>query len=405
MGRLIFVNRFHWPEEPATSQLLTDLAEGLAADGRAVTVVTSRRAGLPRRDLHGGVTIARIGMTRLDGRSLFGRSWDFLTFSLASLTWLAGHARAGDTVVFLTDPPLLGALATPLLGLRGAGVVHWVQDIYPEIAIALSGQRWLGALRPLRNASWRRARRCVVLGPDMAEVLRRQGVPAERIAVIPNWAPAGVAPAADADVHRLRAELGLAGRFVALYSGNLGRVHDLMPLIDAATRLRDEADIVFLFVGRGGQRAALEAAVRDRGLAHVRFLPPQPRAALAAALGIGDVHFVTLLASCRGLVFPSKLYGIAAVGRPVIAVTPADSDLARTVVDAGLGRSYERGDVAGIADGLRALARDPTLAARHAAAAADFAHRHSFANALDAWRQVLAPVQAALADDRPPNQR
>ncbi len=399
---LIFLNRFYWPDEPATAQLLADLAEGLAAAGEQVTVIASHdgRTATPRDETRQGVRIRRVRATRWGGKTLAGRAIDYLTFSLGALIQLMRVTRRADTVVLMTDPPLLALPATALVRWRGARVIHWVQDVYPELAMALAGTTWLGILRPLRNRAWCRADACVAPGDDMAALLAGCGI--EKIAVIPNWAPAGLAPPRPEPAAMLRESLGLRGKFIAAYSGNLGRVHDLMPLLDAATALRDETDIVFAFIGNGAQRGAFEAAAKKRGLDNVRFFPPQPRALLPETLALGDVHFVTLRPGCEQLVFPSKLHGIAAVGRPVLFVGPRDCALARLVAGRGLGAIFAREEMTLLAETIRSLRDDP--ARRRAwGEAADKFHRESggIEHAIAAWRKVLHAVPDHSADSPP----
>jgi glycosyltransferase involved in cell wall biosynthesis len=398
MPRVIFCNRFYWPDEPATSQLLTDLAEGLAAAGWEVLVVTSGKPGSAREEVRRNVRIIRVSR-RLDRRHAPGKLRDFAGFIFAACRHLARSVETGDTVVFMTDPPMLGALAGLMLRRRSVRCLHWVQDIYPEIAITLTRHRWLRVLRPLRNRSWRQAHACITLSAGMARKIQAAGVPRSRIGVIPNWAPVGLRPAAPAAVERMKKDWGLAAGFVVLYSGNLGQVHDLTPIIDAATALRHETDILFAFVGQGGRRAALEDLVRQRRLPNVRFLPPQPRDRLAAALSVGDIHFVTLLPGCEDLVFPSKLHGIAAVGRPMVAVAPLASDLAGQITTASMGAAFDRADAAKLAAGIKALRDDPAQRSRLAQAALAFASEHAFDRALAAWLQWLDP-KANLAASR-----
>jgi colanic acid biosynthesis glycosyl transferase WcaI len=387
---LLFINRFYWPDEPATAQLLTDLAESLAAAGQPVTVITSHhgRAGIPREELRHGVRILRVRGTRWGEKNLAGRALDFTGFSLGALVLLARIARQGDTVVVMTDPPLLAIFATALARWRGARVVHWVQDIYPELAMALAGARWLRVFRPLRDRAWRRAGACVVPGDDMAAFLAGRGV--EKIATIPNWAPAGLAPMPPEAAGPRREAWGLRGKFVAAYSGNLGRVHDLTPLLDAAKALRAETDIVFVFIGNGAQRGALETMVQKRGLPNVRFFPAQPRAQLAETLALGDVHFVTLRPGCEQLVFPSKLHGIAAAGRPVLFVGPRDCALARLVTGRGMGAAFAREETSLLAEAIRSLPGD-TARRRAWSEAAEKFHREAggVEHAVAEWRKVL----------------
>ena len=372
--RFVFINRFYWPDEPATAQMLADLAEALAADRHAVTVIASRPSGAtPGREIRRGVTILRAHGTRWSRRGHLGKIADFTTFYCGALLRLFVTARRGDIVVAMTDPPLLDIGAWLVARLRGARLVHWVQDIYPEIAITLTGHRWLGLAKPFRNLAWRSADRCVTLGDDMAATVVANGVPPHRVSVIPNWAPVGLGPATDADILALRTAWGLSDKFVLLYSGNLGRVHDLDPLLDLAQRLGTEPRIALVFVGGGPQHAALVAAARDRGLANVRFFPAQPRANLSAVLAAGDLHVVTLRPGCAASVFPSKLYGIAAVGRPVLFVGPRQSEIARIIREQGFGVCFQRDEIAAVAETVVALGAAPDQRAKLSRAAARFA--------------------------------
>ncbi len=407
--RVIFINRFYWPDEPATAQLLTDLAETLAARGHAVLVIASQPsgAGAARTETRHGVEVRRVRGTRWGRRSLAGRTVDFATFLFGALWRLLLTARRGDAVVALTDPPMIGTLAWPVARLRGARLLQWIQDIYPEVALELTGHRWLRLLRPLRNLVWRRSDRCVTLGDDMAAVVRGAGVNPQKISIAPNWAPSGLVPPPPPAVAALKRAWGLEGKFVAAYSGNLGRVHDLAPLLDVADALRHDRDIALVFVGTGAHRTRLETAATARRLDNVRFVPPQPRETLAASLSVGDVHFVTLLPGCERCVFPSKLYGIAAVGRPVIFIGPTGCEVARVVTGRGLGRAFSRTEAAAIADTVRALRDDGAMRAAAGRAALAFASANGGpAQAADRWEALLEPTpaisapRAALAEPR-----
>lgn len=397
MARLIFLNRFYWPDEPATAQLLTDLAEQLAARGRGIVVITSHpgSAAVPWRETHHGVRIVRVGGTRWSRAGLAGKAADWGSFFTQALWRLLREVRCDDTVVAMTDPPLLAIGAWLVARLRGARMIHWVQDIYPELAMELTGQRWLAGLRPLRNAAWRQADGCVTLGAGMAGVLAAAGVAAERISVVPNWAPAGLAPSPASATAALRAEWGLTGKFVVAYSGNLGRVHDLAPVLAVAEALRGDPHVAFVFVGAGPQRAALEAAARQRKLDNVTFQPAQPRARLAESLALADVHLITLRPGCERYVFPSKLYGVTAVGRPVIFIGPADSDLAHVIRENGLGWTFQREDTPSLAAKIRTLSGDETELHRCGLAAERFAADNGGSDAAATrWLALLDRLQA-----------
>jgi len=188
-----------------------------------------------------------------------------------------------------------------------------------------------------------------------------------------------------------RRKWGLEGKFVAAYSGNLGRVHALESLLAAAVLLRDEPGIVFLFVGGGAQKSALETKARAQGLANVQFQPAQPRTLLAESLSVANVHFVTQRAGCERLVFPSKLYGILAVGRPIVYVGPLQCELARSVTKNGAGVAVDVNEPRQLAAVLLSLERDEAQRRLMGQAALRW-HRESggLKAAVDAWEQLLA---------------
>ena len=183
-----------------------------------------------------------------------------------------------------------------------------------------------------------------------------------RICVIPNWADReAIRPVAAVD-NPLRREWGLEGKFVVCYSGNMGRVHEFDTILGAAERLNGQAaGIGFLFIGGGAQRRMVEDEARGRALANVQFRPYQDRAGLSFSLGVGDVHLVSQRPEVEGYVFPSKLYGILAAGRPVVFIGEAQGEIGALVEREGIGVAVRQGDAAGLAEHLQRLAGDAAL--------------------------------------------
>lgn len=388
---IVFVNRFYWPDEQATAQLLTDLAQALVARGYAVAVVTSLPAGpgIPRTENRCGVTIHRVRSYRARRRGLVARLLEFASFYPGALWQTFRHLRSGDTVVAMTDPPLIGMLVSFVARLRGAKLIHWVQDIYPEIAMQLTGHRWLAVLVPLRNYAWRCSCTCLVPGSDMAAGVISAGMPQSKVLVFPNWSPQGVTTSSPSAINAWRKTWALEEKFVVAYSGNLGRVHDLVPLLDVAARFNAEPDFVLVLIGTGAQQTELESGARARGLRNVRFLPPQPRDVLADALSAADVHFVTLQRGAERYVFPSKLYGVAHVGRPVLFIGAPDCEIARLIQARGFGTAFTRDQIDAIATELARLKADASLRSRLGLAASAFAAR-GLERAVDGFDALLS---------------
>jgi glycosyltransferase involved in cell wall biosynthesis len=404
--RFIFVNRFYWPDEPATAQLLADLAIALAARHHEVYVIASQsNVSLPLTETRDGVKIVRVKSTHWGKTNLAKRLIDTVTFFWNLPKAFATVVRPGDRVVSLTDPPLLDVVVQLLAYLYEAKCVHWVHDIFPEVAMVMTRNplfRLAGfVLRPLRNRAWRKSTACITLGHDMAALIGKAGGPTKRVAIVPNWAPAGLRPQPREAASELRRLWELTGKFVVAYSGNLGRVHDLKPIIEVAAAVASEPEIIFVFIGRGAGRRELETAVKARGLSNVRFHSPQARDHLNETLALGDVHLVTLREECRDLVFPSKIYGIAAVGRPIVFIGPPASDPAQLVVDDGFGVAFARTEIAKIATTLQELRRQPERCAQLGAAAAQASAKYGgVAAAVAAWETVLEckPLASELLD-------
>jgi glycosyltransferase involved in cell wall biosynthesis len=379
--RAIFINRFFHPDHSATSQMLSDLAFGLAQDGIEVTVITSRLhydsndSKLEPRETISGVDVRRIWTTHFGRSRLKLRAIDYLTFYLSAAWTLLRMTSRGDIVVAMTDPPMLSVIAAPIVKMRGARLVNWLQDLFPEVADALySGGKMsavlLRSLRKLRNISLRQADMNVAIGELMAERLRQSDIPAERLCVRHNWADCkAVTPIAPRD-NPLRAEWNLGNDFVVSYSGNLGRAHEFEPIL-AAIQTIEHGDnhsthpsIRWLFIGGGHAFERLKEEVDKRGLTSVVFRPYQPRSQLAQSLSAADVHIVTLKPELEGLIVPSKFYGTAAAGRPVLFIGASGGEIDRLTKQHNCGQTVANDDGEALANAVLALSRDPQLTSR-----------------------------------------
>ena len=410
--KLIFLNRYFYPDHSATSQILSDLAFGLAARGQAVRVITSRQRydapaeKLAPKETLAGVSVDRVWTSRFGRANLLGRAIDYVTFCLSAAWHLWCLARRGDVVIAKTDPPMLSVITSPVCRLRGAKPINWLQDIFPETAQALGVARSAvpyGLLRWLRNKSLRDASMNVVLGERMAARLSQLGIAKERIRVIANWADGTAIAPIDHAVNPLRAEWDLEDAFVVAYSGNLGRVHDMHTLLGAMDVLQQGAQasaagtprgkFVWLFIGGGALTQPMREEVARRRLTHVRFKPYQPRGLLAQSLSAADVHLVSLRPELEGLIVPSKFYGICAAGRPTVFVGDKDGEIARLIDRYQCGRTVEAGDRRGLASTVRDLAADRDSCRQMGQRARQaFEREFDKARAVTRWQDVLREV-------------
>ena len=400
--RALFINRFYYPDHSATSQILTDVTAGLTALGWPVTVISSRMgyedpsARYPAKDAFNGVSIVRVATSRFGRSNLVGRAIDYVSFYVTSFFAVLSEARRGDVVIVKTDPPLLSVPLGLAAKLKGARTVNWLQDIFPETAAALGlkvAASPVGRIAAaLRNRSLVRADRTVVIGPGMKAKALAFGAPEGRLREIQNFCDdTAIQPVAPAD-NPLRAAWGFTpSDFVVGYSGNLGRAHDLSTLLAAADVLNPDPRFRFLFVGGGHLRSLLETEARARGLTNIVTRPYQPREQLALSLSVPDVHWVSLLPELEGLILPSKLYGIAAAGRPLLMIGDPEGDIGAWVRRHAFGAAFKIGDVDALVRTLINLQENPDLAAavgQHARHFLDTTARRE--DIIRQWSELLA---------------
>ena len=394
--KVLLLNQFFHPDLSATAQLATDLAEDLVQAGFEVTALAARGAylgggRLAASETYRGVRIERVRCTSLGKASIGRRLLDYGSFFAAATARVLAGPRH-DVIVAMSTPPLVAAIGAmrrsgprPLAlrqaqgertggevqRSRGTRFVYWLQDVYPELAVEFGvfGARSPAARLFGAASRWtlRRADAIVVLGEAMGERVRAKGVPAARVHVLPNWADGAAVRPAPAEADAFLKQHGLQGKRVVLYSGNMGRAHDLSTIVAAARLLRHRPELAFVFVGDGAKRGEVEAAARELPSIHV--LPYQPRERLGASLSSGELHLVTQEPFTVGLVEPSKLYGAMAAGRPVLYIGPPETEAARTVEREGIGAVLPIGDAAGVAAAIEALLeRSAELGARARAA-------------------------------------
>ena len=403
MKRVIFLNRFFSPDHSATSQLVSDVATDLAACGHDVQVITSQQlyddpqARLPPQDTISGVRVHRVTTTHFGRSRLVGRAIDYLSFYASAWRMLRTITQPDDVLVAMTDPPLISLVAMRVAGRRGGHLVNWLQDIYPEVAVELGVPFLKGPILQgisyLRDRSLKAAAANVVLGNLMADEVAARGILQDRIHVIANWSEdEEIVPVAASD-NPLRRQWGLENKFVVGYSGNLGRAHEFDTVLVAAERLRNNPHIVFLFIGGGHLLNGLAACVHERGLGNFRFMDYQEHSVLKFSLGVPDVHWISLKPELEGLIVPSKVYGVAAAGRPLIAICAKNGEISRLVEQYQCGVVVEPANADALVNSIRQLSNDIALRnemGRRARAMLD-AH-FSRRRALERWQCLLEHI-------------
>lgn len=365
LPRLLFINRSYWPDSEATGQLLTELCESLVDSFDVHVLAGAPNASLgsdewQTTDCRNGVKIHRVRHTRFSKGNLLLKAFNFVSFAAACRRKVL-QVPLPDIVVFETDPFLLPFVADRLHKRSGTHMVGYLQDIYPDIAVALGkieNRGWVKRLRARLFAVYARCQAMVVLSEDMKTLLSSGGVSPERIKIIPNWAdPEAIRPIDGQNQFRLRN--GFEDKFLVMYSGNLGLTQRLENFVLAADQLKDDPEIAFAFVGRGARKAELQKMVSELALSNVSFFDYQPRDELAQSLSAADLHLIPLTAELSKCLMPSKLYGVLAAGRPYLTNAVPESDLHKISKEHEVGLTVPPGDVSAIASAISNLKSDP----------------------------------------------
>lgn len=365
---VVFLSQYFWPEETATAEVISGISFALRSAGYEVGAIAGHpiyrgeSLRLPAVIEERGVRIERVTSTQMNKNRTIGRVLNTVTFVVALFFRLLFMKRP-FTVVALTNPPLLPWLVWALKLLRRVPYVLVIHDVYPQVAVAVGKIKARGMIdrlwRALNRVAYRGAEHIIVLGDCMKETLVDEAGSdrVERITAIPNWADGDEIRPRAPEAHPLLREWNLEGKFIVQYAGNIGLCQDIAIIADAAEQLRDHSDIHFLFIGSGGQLPFLEERMRERKLENITVIPYQPIATRPLWLTACHAGIVTMKSEVTGLCVPSKLYGIMAAGKPVVAIVDERCESARAVRRHRCGIVVSPGDGATLAREIVELAR------------------------------------------------
>ena len=408
--RILFISHYFPPEVNAPASRTHEHCRRWVQDGHDVTVVT----GVPNHpagELFPGYRNALWQEEEVDGIRVV-RTWMLLTANAGFAKRILNYVLFGVTatlaslrvpkpdVVIATSPQFFCGLAGAVASrLRRRPFVLEIRDLWPKSIVELdqlSDGPVLRALEWLERWLYRSAAGVVVNTRAFIEHIAAQGVPRDRIELVYNGIdPERFRPRPPSEA--LRAEHDLAGRLSVAYIGTLGLAHGLATVVDAAERLRDRRDVVFLLIGDGAERGRLEAAIAERGLENVKLLGLQPRDKMPEWIATIDVLLVCL----RDLpvfetVIPSKIFEFLAQERPVIVT--ARGEIERMAREAEVALVAPPEDPAALADAIAEVAEHPEEAAERARKGRDWVLAHFVRD--DLARRMLDFVQRTIGDAR-----
>ena len=365
--RILIYAHYYAPDVASTGQLLQDLAEGMteAFDVTVICTVPSytgtiqeeyREKKLYREEMN-GVHVLRVPVPAFTKSSKKSRVKNLLAYYLGARK-ATGMVGTQDYVFAISQPPIMGGM----LGVYGkkklgAKLVYCIQDFNPEQIMVIGYFRiklLLNVAMWLDKRSCRKSDLVVTVGRDLCETLEQRfhGERVPNYIMINNWIDEKQIrplPIEDPGVAGFRSRFGLDGKFVIMYSGNIGLYYDLENLMRVMEQFQNTKtpggrDVVFAFVGAGSVLDKLKAYQKEHAMNNIIFIPYQEKEKLIFSLNAADVHWCVNAKGIKGVSCPSKFYGIAGVGKPVLGVLEKGSEVRMLIDEIGCGRCSQPGD-------------------------------------------------------------
>ncbi len=368
---ILFLTDNFPPETNAPASRTHEHAKRWVLAGHRVTVVTGApnfpsgrihpgyRNELWRREEIDGIDVLRVWTYITANEGFIKRTLDYVSFMLSAV--VASLFLPRPDLIVATSPQFFTPCAALVISvLRWRPFVFELRDLWPDSIVAVGAMRESVAIRLLRKLEYflyRRAARIVSVTNSFKRVLTGNGIPPEKIAVVPNgvdldaYQP-GPKPAA------LVQRLGLDGKFVAAYVGTVGMAHGIVTLLDAARALKSRPDIAFVVVGTGAQQAELAEVARREGLDNVVFVGAVSKVEVRDYWRLCDVAVVLLRDTpLFRHVIPSKMFEAMGMERAIVLGVKGESE--EILLESGAGITIPPEDAAALARAVATLADEP----------------------------------------------
>lgn len=358
--KITFVINYFYPDFASTGQLMTELCLSLQNDFK-ITVIAAQPGYAGEKvdttktfeeDYLENIKVIRIKLPEVDKTSKFSRiKYIFSYFILANLALL--REKGVDAIYTISQPPILGGLIGTLgKFFKRSKHIYNVQDFNPEQAAAISytdKQFIFNMAKKVDSLNCQYADHVIVVGNDMSETLKNRfkGKKVPSHSVINNWTNEDEILPLDKDeehVQQFLKENGLQGKFIVMYSGNLGLYYDLENIIKVTEHFKNHRDLAFVFIGEGAVKKQMQEFTKNQGIQNVHFLPYQPKEFIKYSLNAADVHLVVNQKGIKGVSVPSKIYGVLAAGKSILGVLEQGSEAEMLISKSGSGFIVEPQD-------------------------------------------------------------
>ncbi len=383
---LLIITQFFPPDYAATGQLIQELARNLGKNNVQVNVFTGQpgyafeQIQAPSKERKEDVNIQRSKTVQLCSTRIRGKTFNGMIFTLRSAWHIFRNARQNDCVLLTTAPPFLSIIGYFAKLFFGLEYICLIYDLYPDVAVELNIVSEKSLItkfwHKVNTIVWRNSKQLVVLSNTMKDrIIAKNPEISDKISIIHNWADADLIKPITKQENWFACQHGIDRKFTVLYSGNLGRCHDVDTILGAIKLLKDQP-VQFVFIGAGANHEICRQTIADLNLNNCIFLPYQDKANLPYSLTACDLALVTIAPGLEGVVAPSKVYGIMAAGKAIAAICEPYSYLRQLIADAKCGASFKNNHSEDLAEFILFLAADTDLAIKMGKAGRNYMKEH-----------------------------
>lgn len=361
--KLLIYAHYYYPDVASTGQILTELSEGLAKDFEitVICVVPSYSGKIEEKykiqriykENINGIKVIRVRVPEFTKANKLSRIKNLSAYFLNSIVATL-RLEKQDYIFTISQPPILGGVLG-VLGkwLKGGKLIYNIQDFNPEQTMAVGYSKNKLVLSLAMSAdkfSCKVADKVIVVGRDMQETLKNRFKNSKKVpynTFVNNWInEKEIYPLSEENikVKKFKEKYNLQGKFIIMYSGNIGLYYDLENLIKVIGKFKNRQDVVFVFVGDGTVKNEIEKYSIENKLENVKFIPYQPKEDLNYSLNSADIHWVVNAKGIKGVSVPSKLYGVMASGKPIIGVLDKGSEARLIIEECNCGICIEPGN-------------------------------------------------------------
>ena len=386
--RLLIISQYMPPDYAATGQFLYDLGQSIKSKNTDIEIICSRphknfsEKEIKEIDNKKEVQLTRLFSLNINSNSILLKFLKGLFFSIQLIPILLIKVKSKDKLIFTTEPPWGILISYIFLKLKNISYLLIIYDFYPEILVHQGIIQKNSLIYKFWNIANKIAiRRCintVVLSEDMQSIVQnRYKSLSEKIIVIPSWVDTKKMKKISKKENPYIKKYKLKGKFIVLYSGNQGRMHDFNTIIEAAGRLNHYQDIIFVLFGNGPKNEQIRSKIKSLNLENFLLLPFQKKENLIFSLSIADIAIVSQAKNASGFTAPSKLYGHLSLSTPIAIISPENSYLRKIVGEYDFGKWFINDDSIGLAEWIINLRKNKKYQISMSEKAREYAIRYS----------------------------